>query len=53
MLDMQSKDTLEWKLFMLHFGVSDQEFNYNFCIEHPNLLISCTTYKHRSVPINK
>ena len=50
-LEMQSKDTLEWKPVALHFGRSDQEFNYNFCIEHLNLLKSRTTYKHRCVPI--
>ena len=50
-LEMQNKDTLEWKPVALHFGGYDQEFNYNFCIEHLNLLKNKTSYKHRCVPI--
>lgn len=50
-LEMQSKDTLEWNPVALHFGNSREEFNYDFCMEHLNLLKDHTTYKHRCVPI--
>ena len=50
-LEMQSKVTLKWKPVALHFGGSDQEFNYNFCMEHLKLLKTKTSYRHRCVPI--